>query len=88
MAEYKIFPFLVFMNCNSKKAFIWPIFNLGSRENDQNILLNTIGFDTARSGRRDVPSRCANEVGILQCLGLKKFKIICFPTKVDWDAIH
>ena len=66
MAEYKIFPFLVFINFSSKKDFIWLIFDLGSRENDQNIILNTIGFDTARSGRRDVTICCANEIGILQ----------------------
>ena len=72
MAEYKIFPFLVFMNCNSKNAFIWPISNLGSRENDQNNIFNAVVFDTDRSGRRDVRGCCANEVGILQCLGLDK----------------
>ena len=72
MAEYKTFPFLVFINFSSKKDFIWPNFDLGSRENDQNNIFYTVVFDTARSGRRDVRGCCANEVGILQCLGLDK----------------
>ena len=74
MAEYKIFPFLVFINFSSKKDFIWLIFDLGSRENDQNIKLKTTDVDIDRSGRRESRGRCANEVGILQCWGLDKYK--------------
>jgi len=39
---------------------------------DQNIILYTIAFVSDRSGRREVCGRCANKVGVLQCLGLEK----------------
>ena len=82
------FSLFLFNNFNSKNDFIRPISVLLIRDKDQNIIWNTIAYVSDRCGRREERSRCANEVGILQCFGLDNKNEFFFPTKFDCYPIN